>query len=387
MVKIHAKVRRIVFVNHAAGYLTIDIINAFADHFNEVGLIYGDIRVQDVALNPKVRKSKVIEKTRQSNIRRFIRWFIASIQVFRLLITRYRKYEVFYFSLPPFAYLSSLLLRRRFSILMWDVYPNALKIVGISEKNLIYRLWGKANKALFSRAHRIYTIGNSLAELLSNYVSLKKIIIIPLWSGIKEINPVNKENNPFIIEQGLQGKFIVEYSGNIGAGHNIESLIEAARLTQNEPDIMYLIIGRGLKVDKVRELINKFQLQNCMILPFQPDNMIRFSLAAADLSVVLIEDKIAQVSIPSKVYNIMAVGSPIISIAPQDSEINKLVQRFGNGQNFEKNDFPGLASFIVQMKNSPEKLISFREKSLTASKEFTAENANKYFETYFNLNE
>jgi hypothetical protein len=98
--------------------------------------------------------------------------------------------------------------------------------------------------------------------------------------------------------------------------------------------------------------------------------------------VVLVEDRIAGVSIPSKVYNLMAVGSPIVSVAPLTSEISKLVMRFDNGRNFEKDNVEGLAAFITEMKHSPEILTSFRERSIIASSEFTRENAHKFLEIY-----
>jgi len=145
---------------------------------------------------------------------------------------------------------------------------------------------------------------------------------------------------------------------------------------------MYLIIGRGLKFEKVKKIIKEESLENFMLLEFQPDNMIRYSLAAADISVVMIEDKVANVSIPSKVYNLFAVGSPILSISTNTSEINRLVTSYGNGRNFENDDIAGIRDFIVSMKNSPELLTTYKKNSLLASKEFTASNANKFLIDY-----
>lgn len=374
--------RRIVFVNQATGYLTIDIINEFAKEFDDVGVIYGDIRIQDVNLDPKVKRSLIIEKSRKSNLKRFNRWFVASVQTFFLLATKYRKYEIFYFSIPPFAYFSSLLFRRRFSLLMWDVYPDALKSAGISDKRLIYRIWTRVNRILFNRAFRLYTIGEGPARLMSKYVPKEKIIVIPLWTGLKDAGPVNKNENPFITDNNIQDKFIVEYSGNIGETHNIESLIEVARLTKDDNSIIYLLIGRGTKMELVNQLIKEYSLDNCRVLPFQPDNIIKYSLAAADLSVVLVDENAAEVIVPSKVNNLFAVGSPLLCISPDNSEINRLIKRYDAGNNFDKKDYPGMVSFIKRMKESPELLSKYREKSLKASEDFTVANAQKYLDTY-----
>ncbi|MBL0356316.1 MAG: glycosyltransferase family 4 protein [Chitinophagaceae bacterium] len=265
---------------------------------------------------------------------------------------------------------------------MFDVYPDVLKMLKIKETNFIYRMWAGWNRKLFAKAHRVYTIGDSLANLMAQYTPRKKITVIPLWTGLNNVHPVAKKDNPFIKEHQLQGKFIVQYSGNIGGTHNIEVLIEAARLLKEQKDILFLIIGRGLKVPLVNKLIEEYQLENCMVLPFQPDEVIRYSIAAADISVVLIEDKIADVSIPSKVYNIMAVGSGILSISPANSEINKLVQQFNIGANFQKEAIQQMAEYILKVKSTPALQQEYSINAVAASKNYTAANADKYLQVY-----
>lgn len=374
--------KKIVFVNQSTGYLTIDIINSFAKHFDEVHLIYGNIRVQDIPIDAKVTYSRIVEKSRRSHITRFLAWFVASVQVFFLLLFRFRKHEIFYVSLPPFAYLGSLFLRNKFSLLMFDVYPDVLKMIRIGRRNPVYWLWARCNRILFGRAHRVYTIGDSLADLMAQYAPREKIHVIPLWTGLTNVHPIPKDENPFIREHGLNGKFIVQYSGNIGGTHNIETLIEAARELRDYPDILFLIIGRGLKVPLVKQLIEKYQLENCLVLPFQPDEVIRYSIAAADISVVLIEDQIADVSIPSKVYNIMAVGSGLLSISPRKSEIDKLITQHGIGVNFGKDQVKDIAEHILKVKQSEALQQDFSRQAVLASAEYTMANAEKYLQIY-----
>lgn len=376
--------RKIVIINQSTGYLTIDIINSFAQHFDVVDLIYGEIREQDVPIHPKVKKHQIFKKSRVSHVRRFFAWIVASVQIFFLLLFKYRKHEVFYFSLPPFAYLGSIILPNKFSLVMFDVYPDVLKMLNIKQTNMVYKAWAWCNKKLFIKAHRVYTIGNSLANLMAQYAPLNKIHVIPLWTGLTNVVPVPKAENPFIATHGLQGKFIVQYSGNIGGTHNIEAMIEVAKLMKEHSDILFLIIGRGLKMPLVTKLIKDNHLTNCMLLPFQPDNVIRHSIAAADISVVLIEDKIADVSIPSKVYNIMAVGSSILSISPAQSEIHKLVNKYDIGANFENNEIAQMAAYIVKVKHSTAIMQNFSSNAIAASKNYTAANADKYVAVYLN---
>ena len=110
---------KIVFVNQATGYLTIDIINEFAKEYDKVALIAGSIRVQDVPLDPKVEWSKIAVYNRGNNFRKLFSWINGTIKIFYLLLFKYRKYEVFYFTVPPLAYLCSLVLKNKFSILVY----------------------------------------------------------------------------------------------------------------------------------------------------------------------------------------------------------------------------------------------------------------------------
>jgi glycosyltransferase involved in cell wall biosynthesis len=347
-----------------------------------VVLIYGEIREQDVPLHPKVKKIRVIKKSRVSHIRRFLAWFFAAVQIFFILVIRFRKYEIFYFSLPPFSYLGSLLISNKFSLLMFDVYPDVLKMLNIKDSHFIYRTWARWNRKLFLKAHRVFTIGDSLATLMAQYAPPGKIQVIPLWTGLTNVNPVLKTENPFLIAHHLQHKFIVQYSGNIGGTHNIESMIEVARILKEQQDIIFLIIGRGLKVPLVRRMVDEYQLSNCVVMPFQPDDVIRYSIAAADISVVLIEDKIADVSIPSKVYNIMAVGSTILGISPAGSEIDKLINKYGIGANFHKSATEEMAEYILKIKDSPGLKLQYSTNAVAASKNYTGANAEKYLKAY-----
>ncbi|MBC7381820.1 MAG: glycosyltransferase family 4 protein [Bacteroidia bacterium] len=377
-----AALKKIVFINQATGYLTIDIINAFANDFDKVALISGSIRVQDIELNKNVTFSTIIKYDRGNPARKLTSWLIGTLQIYFLLLTKYRSYDIFYITIPPSAYLLSAFLKNKFSILIFDVYPDVLKIYNINEGNWLYKFWGRQNKKIFAKAHRVYTIGEGMAKLVDAYMSRNKMVIIPNWSGLTKLHSVSKENNPWIKRNILENKFIVQYSGNIGYTHNVEELVEIAKELKNEKDLIFLIIGRGEKVKLIQELITTYQLNNCLLMPFQADNELNYSLAAADLGVVLLDDKTSHVSIPSKIYNLQAVGVPLLGIASMDSELNKHIEQFHNGKCFPKNDKQGIIDFILNMKNHPDKQKLLSENSKIAAQFFTNANAGKYLQSY-----
>lgn len=374
--------RKIVFINQATGYLTIDIINAFAKNFDETALITGSIRVQDIPLNPNVKISNIAKYDRGNTRKKMLSWLIGTVQIFFHLLFKYRGYEIFYITIPPSAYLLSLILPNKFSILVFDVYPDVLKIYNINESKWIYRAWTGWNKKLFKKAHRLYTIGEGMKNLLAQYTDAKNIFIIPNWSGLTKIKPVAKSENQFVIQNNLQDKFIVQYSGNIGYTHNVELLVEVAKMMKEYTDIVFLIIGRGDRVNHIKNLIQEYKLDNCVMMPFQPDETLNFSLAAADLGVVILDEKTAHASVPSKIYNLQAVGVPILAIASLDSEINEHINKYVNGETFAQNDLEGAKNFILKCKSDKDYLKKISDNSVTASKDFSMDNVNKYYEHY-----
>lgn len=374
--------RKIVFINQATGYLTIDIINVFASEFDEVSLITGSIRVQDVPLNKKVKVVRIIKYNRGNPVKKLFSWFWATLQILFILTFRFRSYEIFYITVPPTACLLSLFLPNKFSVLVYDIYPESLKIFNIRESNWIYRLWSAWNKRLYDKAHRIYTLGNSMKEIIARYVEQNKIFVINNWSGLTGIHPVKKEDNPFIKAYSLSDKFIVQYSGNIGYTHNVETLLEIAENFLEDQSIIFLIIGRGERFQLIKDNISSKKLSNCILLPFQPDSQIQYSLSAADLSVVILDERVASYSIPSKTYNLLAVGSALMVIGSHESEMARFVKEIKIGESFSSIQVQAMIKYIRKLKEDFNKVLFYKNNAYKASIYYTSKNAVKYLEYY-----
>jgi glycosyltransferase involved in cell wall biosynthesis len=373
---------KIVIVNQSTGYLTIDVINCFANKFSKVDLIYGEIREEKHPLNSNVSKVRVAKKTRKSNFGRLIKWGIASIQIHFLLLTKFRKHEILYYSLPPFAYLGALFLNRKFSIMIFDVYPDILKTVGKGEENPIYKVWAYLNKRVFKRAHRIFTIGEGLKSKLAEYIDDERINNIPLWATLSGTDPIPKSENIFLKDHNIEDKFIVQYSGNIGQTHNIEILVELAERLKNFGDIHFVIIGRGTKIPSLKAKIGSMNLNNIQVLPFQPNDMIKYSLSGADIGVVLIDKNAAQMSVPSKTFNMMAMGSVILALAPNESELNRLINLHKNGACIDESEISKIENFILEVYKNEDIRRKFKNNSLNGAEMYTEKNAEKILKIY-----
>ena len=376
--------RKIVIINQAINYLTIGICNEFVKKFEDVAVITGSIHSQGEELDKNIEVSKINKWKEEHGFGKILNYLKALWKTYLLLITKYRKYEVFFVSAPPMGYLLNVILRHRFSMLIWDVYPDVFKITGMKESHPIYRIWTKLNRISFKKTFRLYTIGNKMAELLSNYVQPDKIIIQPIWSIFQNNNKFTKDDNPFIKEHNLQDKFIVQYSGNIGLTHKVEVMISLAEKMVQHPDILFQIIGRGSRKKLLQNLVEEKKLKNCQFLPFQSDEMFPYSLSAADVGIVILDEVTSKGSVPSKSYNLMSYGIPSLYLSASDSELKNYADIYKNAKCYTEKELDKAEEFILKLKENKEYYHKLSLNSLKASINFKRENAAKFVEYYMN---
>lgn len=376
------KDRKIVIINQASNYLTIGFANAFFKKFEDVTLITGSIRVQGVELNPDIKVHFIHRWVESPAHKKLISYFGALWKFFWLVRTKYRKHEVFFVSVPPMGYLLNLLLPNRFSMVIWDVYPDTFKITGMKESHPLYRIWARWNKQSFKKAYRLFTIGDKMADLLGQYVVLEKILIQPVWSIFQENSKVSKSQNPFVKEHGLEEKFVVQYSGNIGLTHRVEYLVQLAEKMKHHSHILFQIIGRGPRKTVLETIVKQKDLPNCQFLPFQSEDMFPYSLSAADLGVVILDEITAKGSVPSKSYNLMSYGLPALYAAGPDSELAAYAQKYKHAACFKEEELDKAEEFILALSHSKELWQEYSKNAEYAATHFRSSNADKFVDKY-----
>lgn len=376
--------RKIVIVNQAANYLTIGLCNEFYEAFENVALVTGGVHEQGEELSDGIDVQYINKWHEQHGIRKVVIYLTALSRILLLLRTRFRWHEVLFVSVPPMAYLLNLLVPNRCSMIIWDVYPDIFKITGMKEDHPFYRFWRRLNCSSFRRAYRIFTIGDKVAEALAQYTSRDRIIVHPIWSVFRAGKRVAREANPFSREHGLHGKFVVQYSGNIGVTHRVEMVVQLAKKMQDHPEILFQIIGRGPRAVELKRAVEESGLENCQFLPFQSDQMFPYSLAAADLGVVILDELASKGSVPSKSYNLMSFGIPSLYIASPESELQSYADRFGHAVCVSGNELDAAVEFILELNQNRERYAEMAENSLAAAVNFQRGNAKRFVESYLN---
>jgi len=174
-------------------------------------------------------------------------------------------------------------------------------------------------------------------NLLRKGVPECKLHVVPNWADSREIRPGPKDN-AFRASLSVGEQFTVVYAGGITHNSSLEVMIEAARLLRNEP-FQFFLIGDGIQKPVLQELVRNYHLEGTVhFLDFQPWDHYPEVLAASDVQVVTLNLKATNLSLPSKVFKIMAGGRPILAAARGNSDLCRLLQVADCGMCVDPND-------------------------------------------------
>jgi glycosyltransferase involved in cell wall biosynthesis len=367
---------RLVVFNQSAGYLMVDIINANSKSYKEVVLITGNFNPRQTPLQANARIKKVIRYNRNSALMRLFTWCVGYLQMCVYALWYQRGSHFIVVSNPPISFLIPMRWVHSYSLLVYDVYPNALvDYQYVKDTSLMVRIWKRANKRVYSQAKAIYTISDGMRSLLGEYTEAERIQVVPIWTDNQFLKPVPKTENIFLQRLRLRGKFIVQYSGNLGRTHNIEVLLEIAKRIQHD-GIHFLIVGEGTQKEELQRKAGASNLTNVTFLPWQKTSMLPYSLSAADIGLVSLGTDASNLSVPSKTFNLMSVGVPVLCLTGKESELASLVRKYNFGKCVEPHDIELMVEFILSLYSNPQIRDSYSKNALNASIDFTPSNAN-----------
>lgn len=310
---------------------------------------------------------------------RLFNFFSYVFLVFSKLLFRKDKYPLLIVSNPPFLSIIGLLFRKikkqKYIYLIHDIYPEiAVKMGYLKEKNIIVKLWDKINYQVLVNAEKVIVLGEYMAENIKKKYQLfndHKIKIIHNWADESFIIPIKKEKNWFIKKYNLEDKFIILYLGNIGLLQDLSTVINAAEKLKAYKDILFLFIGEGGGLNKLRTIVNQKKLYNVKFLPYQTKENLPYSFAASDISIIALKKGIEGLAVPCKTYGILASGRPIIGLVSKDCEVAEIISDAQCGYRVEQGNVNGLLEKIKYIYEDPEIL------------EIMGENSRKFFEKHF----
>lgn len=200
-------------------------------------------------------------------------------------------------------------------------------------------------------AHANVAIGTRMQEyLLQRRISPERICVIENWADAEVVQSKPVNCSQLRQRLGLEKKFVVAYCGNLGRAHEYETILRAAAALRHEPDIAFLMIGGGARMQQLKQAVAEQLLDNFVFLPYQPREELADCLAAADVHLACLLPALEGLIVPSKFYGILAAGRPTIFIGDDDGEVARILSRTRCGTTVRSGNAQALVDEILHMK-------------------------------------
>lgn len=373
--------KSVLLANQSTGYLMVDIVNAYVQSgkYDRVELFAGEINIRPSVPDSSVHVIKTVKYDKSSTLKRLLTWVGAFVHLLWVVWRRSKHCHLVLVSNPPLNVFVPLFTRKKYSFIVYDLYPDSLFSQGFVKRNsFLGRWWMTKNKQIFAKADCVFTLSEDMKKAVAQYVAEDKIKIVYNWAHNEHMRPIDKKENVFLADLKLQDKFIVLYSGNMGMTHDVDMLVDVADRLKENKTIHFLFIGEGAKKPIVEAKVARYRLENCSVLPYQPLEVLPYSMGAADLAVVTTDAKQSGLSVPSKTYTYLATGAALLCLAEENTELARLTRERRIGRCFVSQDLDGIAGYILQMVSDRRLLQEYKDNSRKASLRYTPENAQKY---------
>jgi glycosyltransferase involved in cell wall biosynthesis len=221
--------------------------------------------------------------------------------------------------------------RARFCYWVMDLNPDEAIAAGwLRADSFVAKLLERMSRFSFRRADRIIALDRFMRDrILAKGIPPAKIAVIPPWSHDSEVCFDAAGRERFRKTHGLDGKFVVMYSGNHSPVHPLDTLMQVADRLKEDPGIVFCFIGGGSEFVRVKQWASATGNPRVVCLPYQPLDQLSTSISAADLHVVVLGEAMLGIVHPCKIYNILAVGAPVLFIGPQPSHVTEILDELG----------------------------------------------------------
>jgi colanic acid biosynthesis glycosyl transferase WcaI len=239
-----------------------------------------------------------------------------------------------------------------------DIFPEVASVLGANPLPLPLDALLRRCRDLTLRAARLNVVlGERMRErLVQMGTPPNKLRIIENWAGANIDPPKPVAHSALRAELGLQGKFVVGYSGNLGRAHEFQTVLDAAYMLKDEGAIVFLMIGGGVGMTQLARAVDERRLSNFRFLPYQPRESLGDALGAADVHWVSLQPALEGLIVPSKFYGILAAERPVIFIGDLDGELAREIRTCGCGAAVEIADPRELVRLLIEWKAKPEYL-------------------------------
>lgn len=312
----------------------------------------------------RVRVPEFDKKNKKSRIKNLMAYFINAIIATKGL----EKFDYIYsISQPPIlggllGVIGKKLKGGKFIYNIQDFNPEQTMAVGYAKNKIVLKLAMALDKFNCKHSDEVIVVGRDMQETLGKRFKGKNIpqnVFINNWIDEKNIYPIECDNEKIVNfkkKYNIEDKFIIMYSGNIGLYYDLENLIKVIEKFKDRDEIIFAFVGDGTIKNDIEKFVKQHNMKNVRFIPYQRKEDLVYSLNVADVHWVVNAKGIKGVSVPSKLYGVMAVGKYVLGVLDEGSEARKIVEEAKCGICIEPGDYKKVYEKINEIIEIKEKI-------------------------------
>jgi glycosyltransferase involved in cell wall biosynthesis len=286
---------------------------------------------------------------------------------------------------PIWIWLVTRLTRTPYDLLLHDIYPDGLIATHmLAPRSRIAALWRGLNRIAYGKAASLIVLGRDMADLVHEQyaVSHERIHVIPNWS------PTHFQSISSPEQRAPGSPFVALYSGNMGSWHDIDMIVEAARLLADDQRICIRMVGGGKRRAAAEKRSLELGLGNISWGDFVPLEQLGELLASCDVAIVSQRDGLTGIAVPCKLYGILAAGRPVLAAAPANCETAMVIREESCGMVVDPHDPTRLAEALQRLADDPAECRRMAARAQYAYEtKYSLAEARKRFQRLWNLTE
>lgn len=237
-----------------------------------------------------------------------------------------------------------------------DLFPEVAIKLGVRGFSGFFGKWlSDISDLSLQRAGMNIVIGERMkASLLNKDIPCNRVKVIHNWADGAVIRPLEQDHNPLRKEWHLENKFIVAHSGNLGRAHEYQTVLEAARRLIEDQEILFLFIGAGAQLSRLKVEAEEPGLSNIIFKPYQAGDKLCYSLTLPDLHLTILRPEMEGLIVPSKIYGILASGTASLFVGDRNGEVAHILREAKAGTTVRTGDVQSLVEKIIEFRDNPE---------------------------------
>jgi colanic acid biosynthesis glycosyl transferase WcaI len=273
----------------------------------------------------RIRRVRTTAFGRRSRLGRIVDYATFYVRVLWTVCTEPGLTGVIFLTTPPLLSVIGLIgrtLRRRpYGIWSMDLHPDAEMAAGmVAADGVLGKTLTWLNDHAYRRADFVVDLGPYMkARVVAKGVSPAHTATIPVW-GHAELTHGTSGTQALRTSLGLDGRFVVMYSGNAGLVHDFADILVAMRRMRDDPRVFFLFVGDGPRRREIEAFAAEHALANFAYRPYFPREQVGDALAVADVHLISLRQPFVGISVPGKLYGIMAAGRPALFVGPEHCE-------------------------------------------------------------------